>query len=159
ADVVVAQGAEAGGHRSTLSPESRGAPPMVGLAALLPSARAAVSVPLVAAGASAGGPGVAAAAAPGAGGVPGGAPFLGAPEAGTPPAYRRRLREGRDEDSVLSIAVSGRYARMLPNALIDAVRGAGEASVGYPAQRRLLADFYAAGSTRDDGDLLPLLAG
>jgi len=42
---------------------------------------------------------------------------------------------------------------------LQAVRRAGEASVGYPAQRGLLADLFAAGRERDDGELLPLLTG
>jgi nitronate monooxygenase len=102
---------------------------------------------------------VAAALALGADGVQVGTLFMVAREAGTPPAFRRKLRAARDADSIVSIAVSGRPARMLPNELVRAVRRAGEASVGYPAQRGLLADFYAAGRTRDDGELLPLLTG
>jgi nitronate monooxygenase len=158
-DVVVAQGAEAGGHRSTLRLESGEVPPLVGLAALLPSARRLVDVPLVAAGAIADGRGVAAALALGADGVQVGTRFLVAREAGTPPAFRRKLRAARDADSIVSVAVSGRPARLLQNELVQAVRRAGEASVGYPAQRGLLGDFFAAGRQRDDGELLPLLTG
>jgi nitronate monooxygenase len=158
-DVVVAQGAEAGGHRSTLSLESGEEPPLVGLAALLPAARRLVDVPLVAAGAIGDGRGVAAALALGADGVQVGTLFMVAREAGTPPAFRRKLRAARDADSIVSIAISGRPARLLPNELVQAVRRGGEASVGYPAQRGLLGDFYAAGRTRDDGELLPLLTG
>src|SRR3954447_25358432 len=128
ADVEVAQGAEAGGHRSTLELQSGETPPLVGLAALLPSARRLVDVPLVAAGAIADGRGVAAALALGADGVQVGTRFMVAREAGAPPASRARLRAARDSDSVITVAASGRPARLVRNELLDAVRAAGEAT-------------------------------
>ena len=49
-DVVVAQGAEAGGHRSTVELGPDGEPPLVGTLALVPQVVDAVGVPVVAAG-------------------------------------------------------------------------------------------------------------
>ena len=78
ADVVIAQGYDAGGHRGTFS----GVPGagMVGTMALVPQIVDAVRVPVIAAGGIVDGRGIAAAFALGASGVQMGTAFLGCPE-------------------------------------------------------------------------------
>src|SRR5262245_10839227 len=159
ADVVVAQGAEAGGHRSTFDLPEDGEVPMVGTLALVPQVVRAVDVPVVAAGGIMDGRGLAAALALGAQGAQLGSRFLVAAESGAPEGYRRRLREARDTDSVLTRAISGRPARGIPNRLMAALEAAGPPALGYPRQAGASADLRAAAAAADRPDLIALWAG
>jgi nitronate monooxygenase len=86
ADVIVAQGAEAGGHRSLLTAGVPRPVPLVGTLALVPAMVDAVRVPVLAAGGIMDGRGIVAALALGAGGVQLGTRFLLATESGAPPS-------------------------------------------------------------------------
>ena len=112
ADVVVAQGAEAGGHRAAFKAEEAERR-MVGLAALLPAVADAVRVPVVATGGIADGRGVAAALALGASAVQVGTAFLRCPEAKTHPAWADAIGRTRPEDTAVSRAFSGRAGRSI----------------------------------------------
>lgn len=159
ADVIVAQGSEAGGHRSDFEVPADGAVPLVGTFALVPQVVAAVDVPVVAAGGVMDGRGLAAALALGAQGVQMGSAFLVALESGVPDAYRRRVASARDTDTIVTRAVSGRPARGLPNRLMEALEAAGPPALGYPRQSGASADLRAAGVAADDPEVLALWAG
>ena len=90
ADVIIAQGFEAGGHRGSFS-DSPGAG-MVGTMALVPQIVDAVRLPVIAAGGIADGRGIAAAFALGASGAQLGTAFLACPEATISPLHRAKLR-------------------------------------------------------------------
>ena len=87
ADFIVAQGAEAGGHRSTWRPN---APASVGTMALVPEIVDAVDVPVIAAGGIADGRGLVAARALGADGVLLGTRFVATRESMAPTSGSRR---------------------------------------------------------------------
>jgi nitronate monooxygenase len=116
ADVVIAQGFEAGSHRGSFSDSPR--VDIVGTMALVPQIVDAVRVPVIAAGGIADGRGIAAALALGAGGVQLGTAFLGCPEAAVPPLYRTRLRAGTDEATEMTSAFTGRPARAMRNRFV-----------------------------------------
>jgi nitronate monooxygenase len=159
ADVVVAQGAEAGGHRSTLELDPDEDPPLVGTLALVPQVVDAVGVPVVAAGGIADGRGLVAALALGAEGVQMGTRFLLARESGAHSAYRRRLLAASEEDTVVTRVFTGRPARGLRNRFIDEYLGAGSEPLAWPLQRAAAGDIYRASQSADDDDYSPLLAG
>ncbi len=159
ADVIVAQGAEAGGHRSSFDLPDDGEVPLVGTFALVPQVARAVGVPVVAAGGVMDGRGLAAALALGAEGVQMGSRFLVAAESGAPEGYKRRVRAAHDVDTVVTRAVSGRPARGLPNRLVAALEAAGPPALGYPRQAASTADLRSAAAEADRPDLIALWAG
>jgi nitronate monooxygenase len=134
-DVVVAQGAEAGGHRGTFIGSFEDG--LVGLVALVPQVVQAVSAPVVASGGIIDGRGIAAVLALGAEGVQLGTAFLFCPESGASAPWRRALRE---LPTVVTDAYTGRPARGARTAFI-AELAAGPPPAPYEVQRRLTADF------------------
>jgi nitronate monooxygenase len=119
ADVIIAQGCEAGGHSgmflaSNLGEEAASQPSTL---ALVPQVADAVDVPIIAAGGIADGRGIAAAFALGAAGVQMGTAYLFCPEAAIPPLYRDALRQARADTTVLTDVFTGRPARALSNRL------------------------------------------
>ena len=159
ADIIVAQGSEAGGHRSTFHVPEDGVVPLVGTFALVPQVVAALDVPVIAAGAVMNGRGLVAALALGADGVQMGTRFLVARESGAPPGYRRRVSTARDTDTVVTRAVSGRPARGIRNRLIATLEAAGSPALGYPGQARATGEVRAAGARADDPEMIALWAG
>lgn len=159
ADVVVAQGAEAGGHRSTVELGPAGEPPLVGTVALVPQVVDAVGVPVVAAGGIADGRGLVAALALGASGVQMGTRFLIARESGAHAAYRRRLVAATETDAVVTRAFTGRPARGLRNRFVEEYVSAGAEPLAWPLQRAAAGDIYRASQAADNGEYSPLLAG
>jgi nitronate monooxygenase len=150
ADVLVAQGAEAGGHRGAFDP-ALAAQRSVGLFSLLPAIVDAVRVPVVAAGGIADGRGVAAALALGASAVQVGTAFLRCPEARIAPAWAAALAHTRPEDTCLTRAFSGRPGRSLANeyVLAAAAPGAPEPAP-YPVQRGLTEGMRSTAQQRGD---------
>lgn len=159
ADAIVAQGAEAGGHRSTFDVPADGRVPLVGTFALVPQVVAAVDVPVVAAGGVMDGRGLAAALALGAHGVQMGSRFLVAAESGVPEGYRRRVTTARDTETVITRAISGRPARGLPNRLVSALEAAGPPARGWPRQGGATTDVRAAAAKADAPEMMALWAG
>jgi nitronate monooxygenase len=161
ADAVIAQGAEAGGHRGTHADPCRARHTVneIGLVALVPAIRDAVDIPVIAAGGIADGRGVAAAFMLGADGVQMGTAFLRCPEASVPDAHRRALASATANDTETTRALSGRPARALRNRLIDTFRDRPEDSAPYPLQFDAVAPLRDASLARDDGDFLSLWAG
>ena len=124
ADVVVAQGMEAGGHRGCFD-ASLAEAQQVGLIALLPAVADAVRLPVVATGGIADARAVAAAFVLGASAVQVGTGFLRTPEAGLPAAWAAALGQTQPEGTRLTRAFSGRAGRSLANAYVLAASGAG----------------------------------
>ena len=158
-DVVVAQGAEAGGHRSTFEVGPGGQAPLVGTMALVPQVVDAVDVPVVAAGGIADGRGLVAALALGASGAQLGTRFLVARESGAHPAYRERLLEAGETDTVVTHVFTGRLARGLRNRLAEEYLRDGPEPLGWLLHSAAAGDIYSASKAADDGDYSPLLAG
>ena len=159
ADVIVAQGAEAGGHRSNFHLPERGPPPMVGTVALVPQIVAAVDVPVVATGGIMNGSGLIAALALGAQGIQLGTRFLRTTESGANTGYRNRLATAADTDTEIITAFSGRPARGLRNRVLEALEAAGSPTIGYPRQGAAWADIKAASDRAGSADGTTLWAG
>jgi nitronate monooxygenase len=159
ADAIVAQGSEAGGHRSNFDLPESGPPPMVGTVALVPQIVAAVDVPVVATGGIMNGGGLIAALALGAQGIQMGTRFLRTTESGANAGYRHRLVTAADTDTEIITAFSGRPARGLRNRALDALEAAGSPTIGYPRQGAAWADIKAASDRAGSADATTLWAG
>jgi nitronate monooxygenase len=128
-DVVVAQGAEAGGHRGTFLGSFEDA--LVPLAQLVPEVVSAVDVPVVAAGGIMDGADAKRALAFGAQGVQLGTAFLFAPECDAPPEWLAALRT---RETVVTPAYSGRHARAARTPFLEKLM-AGPPPLPFPEQR------------------------
>ncbi|SFV10120.1 nitronate monooxygenase [Methylobacterium sp. 174MFSha1.1] len=159
ADAVVAQGAEAGGHRGAFE-AARAESGAVGLMALLPAVVDAVSVPVVATGGIADARGAAAALLLGASAVQVGTGFLRCPEAGIPQAWADGLGRARPEDTRLTRAFSGRTGRSLDTDYVAAAaRPDAPAPAPYPVQRGLTQGMREAAVREGDLSRMQAWAG
>jgi nitronate monooxygenase len=107
ADVIIAQGAEAGGHRGMFLTDNIAQQP--GTFALVPQVVDAVRVPVIAAGGIADGRGIAAAFALGASGVQIGSAYLRCPESKVTAPVRAVLAQAHDDSTVITNVMTGRY--------------------------------------------------
>jgi nitronate monooxygenase len=124
ADVLVAQGSEAGGHRGSWT-DADG--PDLTVLELLAALRDTIELPIVAAGGIADAGAVRAVLAAGAVAAQAGTAFLLAPEAGTNDGHRRAIARGGETD--VTRAFSGRRARAIVN---DFVRAHPNAPSAFP---------------------------
>ena len=158
-DAVVAQGAEAGGHRAHFEkPPSleRGA---VGTFALVPQVADALRVPVVAAGGIADGRGLVAALALGATGVLLGTRFVATRESMAFGAFKKALLEESADDTRVTDAFTGRYARVLRTAFLERYERSGAPVLPFPWQYLVAADIYREAVAGDHRDYFPLAAG
>jgi len=153
ADVLVVQGAEAGGHRASFvdAPEA----PLYSLLPLLALVRAKVSLPLVASGGIATGASIAAVLTAGAIAAQIGTAFMLAPEAGTNSAHRSALRSPRT--TTLTRAFTGRLARGIRNGFI--AEHSADAPIAYPEIHYVTAPMRKQARAAGEIDMLNLWAG
>ena len=156
ADAVIAQGAEAGAHRSSFVDDDGDALPLHQLLELiLTSFGRGGGPPIVAAGGVMTGAHIAEALRSGAAATQLGTAFMLCPEAGTSAVHRGALAERRD--TVLTRAFTGRLARGLVNRWTEAFTDG--APRAYPDVHHLTAPVRAHGRTTGDPELVNLWAG
>jgi nitronate monooxygenase len=157
ADAVVAQGAEAGGHRGSFVDNDNEPLP---LRQLLEQTHDCISASgattqIVAAGGLMTGADIAAVLGAGAAAAQLGTALLLCPEAGTNAAYREMLSAGRP--TTLTRAFTGRRARGITNTWTDRVGDA--APSAYPEINHLTSPLRAHGRRTNNTDLFNLWAG
>ena len=156
-DAVIAQGAEAGGHRGTFTdPLADG---HIGTMALVPQVVDAVSAPVIAAGGIADGRGIAAALSLGAAGVQMGTAFLGCPETQMDPLYRRTLFEPRAARTRVTTVLTGRPARAIATRFIEEMADQEGQTPAFPLQRAMVAPLAKAAAAADSPEFLAMYAG
>jgi len=137
ADVILAQGMEAGGHRGSFDPDTAGTR-IAGTMSLVPAVVNAVDLPVIAAGGIADGRGVAAALVLGASAVAIGTGFLRSPEARIAPAWAAALAATGPDETRLTRAFSGRLGRTVRTAYVEAAESPDTPEPApYPVQRGL----------------------
>jgi nitronate monooxygenase len=157
ADAIIAQGAEAGGHRGMFLTEDIAGQP--GTFALVPQVVDAVKVPVIAAGGIADGRGIAAAFALGAAGVQIGSAYLRCPESRVIAPARTALAQAHDDSTVFTNVMTGRPARGVANRMMREVGRISPDAPEFPHAATALAPLKAAAEKLDKVDFTNLWAG
>jgi len=157
ADVIIAQGAEAGGHRGMFLTSDVAEQP--GTFALVPQVVDAVKVPVIAAGGIADGRGIAAAFALGAAGVQIGTAFLRCPESKVSAPARVALAQALDDSTVITNVMTGRPARGIVNRVMRELGAISADAPAFPHAATGLAPLKAAAEKLGKVDFTNLWAG
>lgn len=156
-DAVIAQGAEAGGHRGIFLNDDLSTQP--GTFALLPQVARAVKVPVIAAGGIADAKGAAAAMALGAAGIQVGTAYLLCPEATTSAVHRAALKSEAARNTVLTNVFTGRPARGIVNRVIRELGPMCPAVPEFPLATSAIAPLRAKAEAEGSADFSPLWSG
>jgi nitronate monooxygenase len=156
-DFIVAQGAEAGGHRGTYLRDPYEA--MTGMLALVRLIVRNVKVPVVAAGGIMDGAGIAAALALGAQAAQLGTAFLPCPESGASRLHKESLLAATEDDTLVTEKFSGKPARALVNRFIREMEAADAPQLVFPAQNTLTGPLRAAAGKAGNRDFPSMYAG
>jgi nitronate monooxygenase len=156
-DMIVASGFEAGGHRISFLREPEEC--LTGTMALVPQVVDSVKVPVIAAGGIADGRGIAAALTLGAAAAQVGTAFLACEESNASPLHRAMLWSAEARCTTLTRAFTGRLARSIHNAFIDAMHGQEKLLAPYPVQAWLTAQLKAAALAANRADVMSLWSG
>jgi nitronate monooxygenase len=157
ADIIIAQGAEAGGHRGMFLTDNLAEQP--GTFALVPQVVDAVKVPVIAAGGIADGRGIAAAFALGAAAVQIGSAYLRCPESKVSAPARAALAEARDDSTVITNVMTGRPARGVANRVMREVGPICPDAPVFPHAATALAPLKQAAEKQGRVDFTNLWAG
>lgn len=156
-DAIIAQGAEAGGHRGMFLVDDPAA--QVGTFALVPQIADAVAVPVIAAGGIADGRGIAAAFALGASGVQIGTAYLFTPEARISALHREALHSAQAEDSVLTNVFTGRPARGIKNRFVRELGPVSPEAPPFPNGANYVLPLRAKAEAQGSREFTPLWSG
>jgi nitronate monooxygenase len=159
ADVIVAQGMEAGGHRGTFE-GGNAENCLIGLFSLLPAIVDAVEIPVVATGGIVDSRGACAALLLGASAVQIGSGFLRTPEAAIATVWADAMEHVVPENTAVTRAFSGRLGRSIRTAYIDATTKVdAPIAAPYPIQRNLTTSMRVAAVKENNLDAMQVWAG
>lgn len=156
-DFIIAQGAEAGGHRGTYLRDPYEA--MTGTLALVRLIVRAVRLPVVAAGGIMDGAGIAAALALGAQAAQLGTAFLPCTESGASPLHKAAVLAAEDDVTLITEKFSGKPARGIVNRYMREMEERNAPQLAFPAQNSLTAPLRAAAAKAGKADFLSMWAG
>lgn len=157
ADVIIAQGLEAGGHRAIFLTDELTT--QMGTLALLPQVIRAVKLPVIAAGGIADARGVAAALSLGAAGVQLGTAYLLCPEATTTPIHRAALQSPAAAHTALTNLFTGRPSRGIVNRLMRELGPINPSVPVFPHATASVMPLRAKAESQGSGDFSPLWSG
>ena len=156
-DAVIAQGAEAGGHRGMFL--TTDVATQVGTMALVPQVVDAVSVPVIAAGGITDARGIAAALMLGAEGVQLGTSYLRCPEATTSAVHREALEQPSASQTALTNIFTGRPARGIVNRAMNDLGPMSSIAPDFPLATLDMGPLRAKFESMGSGDFSPLWVG
>lgn len=167
-DIIMAQGSEAGGHRSIFNNNfDEQYIPLIGTMALIPQIvdglekeiKDKPAPPIIAAGGISDGRGLVAALALGASGVAIGTRFLVSKESGAFEGYKKRLLSAKETDTVVTKVFTGIPARVLRNRFVDEYVKSGSEPLKWPLQDVAAEDIYLNAKSKDNPEFYPLYSG
>jgi nitronate monooxygenase len=156
-DMIVAQGADAGGHRGSFLADFEQS--LVGTMALVPQVVDAVNLPVIASGGIMDGRGLAAAIALGAAGVQMGSAFVTCDESGAKSAHKRALLNSGGRATTVTRVFSGKPARGLANRFIEDMTPLESTLPDYPIHNAWTKDIRAAAAKAGNEEFMSLWAG
>ena len=156
-DAVIAQGAEAGGHRGMFLTDDIAR--QAGTMALVPQVVDAVKVPVIAAGGIGDGRGIAAALALGAAGAQIGTAYLLTPESKISDLHRSALKAAHDNSTTLTNLFTGRPARGIVNRYIREVGPMSAEAPAFPLAAGAAQPLRTAAEAKGSSDFTPLWSG
>ena len=157
ADIVIAQGLEAGGHRGLFLTEALTS--QLGTFALVPQIVRAIRLPVIAAGGIADAKGVAAVMQLGAVGAQIGTAYLLCPEATTSALHRAALKSATADHTALTNLFTGRPARGIMNRLMHERGPLNDNAPAFPLAAAAIAPLRTKAEAMGSGDFSPLWAG
>jgi nitronate monooxygenase len=149
-DAIIAQGAEAGGHRGMFLTDNLAT--QVGTFALVPQVVDAVTVPVIAAGGITDARGIAAAFALGASGVQIGTAYMFCPESIILAPHRAALNNARDDGTAITNLMTGRPARGIINRVMREIGPVSDVAPEFPLAGGALAPLHAKAQAQGSGD-------
>lgn len=156
-DMVVVQGAEAGGHRGSFAASFEQS--MVGTMALVPQAADHVHIPVIAAGGIMDGRGVLAALILGAEAVQMGTAFVTSVESGANPSHKSAVLAAAEDGTAITTAFSGKPARGIRNDFITSFAAHESSWPDYPIQNQLTKDIRSAAAEQDRPEYMSMWSG
>lgn len=153
-DVICVQGLEAGGHRGSFNQDNI---PKIGGLALLPQVCDAVHIPVIYAGGISNAKILNATKSLGAQGFQIGSMLLCTPESNLLDFEKEALKNIKEEDVTLTKAFSGRYAKGINNAFIEALHGI--EILPYPYQNKLTATLRNEAKKYKNKDFVSIWTG
>jgi len=156
-DFIIAQGAEAGGHRGSYLRDPYEA--MTGTLALTRLIVLAVKIPVVAAGGIMDGAGIAAVLALGAQGAQLGTAFIPCAESGAPRIHKNHVLAAQEDTTSITEKFSGKPARGLANRYMREMNGNDAPRLVFPAQNMLTGPLRAASAKAGNSDFVSMWAG
>lgn len=156
-DAIIAQGAEAGGHRGIFLTDD--VANQAGTFALVPQVVDAVKVPVIAAGGIADARGIVAAFVLGASAVQIGTAYLFCPEAKVAAPHKAVLRTAKDDHTALTNVFTGRPARGIVNRIMREVGPLSDLAPAFPLAGGALAPLKAKSEPLGSGDFMSLWSG
>lgn len=156
-DIIVVQGSEAGGHRGNFI--KSGEESLIGLMSLIPQVVDQVSIPVIAAGGIMDGRGLMGSLCLGANGVQMGTAFLTCEESGAHQLHKEAILQSNEEQTVLTRAFSGKWARGIHNKFISEMKEFEDQFPEFPVQNTLTQSIRKAASKQNNSNYMSLWAG
>jgi nitronate monooxygenase len=158
-DVIVAQGSEAGGHRSTWIKKSSAQQAAIGTLSLVSQVADTVRVPVIAAGGITTGEQVVSTILLGAQAVMMGTAFIPVEESNAPAFYKQKICECSSDDTVITDVFTGMYARVLRNRFVERYTSAVVPILPPGIQYMMAQDIFKAAKKRELHGYYPLYCG
>jgi nitronate monooxygenase len=156
-DFIVAQGAEAGGHRGSYLRDPYES--MTGTLALVRMIVRNVKAPVVAAGGIMDGAGIAAVLALGAQAAWLGTAFIPCPESGAPRVHKEHVLNSKEDATLVTEKFSGRPARAISNRFVREMHARAAPQLVFPAQNALTGKLRMVAATAGNPDFVAMYAG